>query len=90
MTDDQWGSAMGIELPIAGAKWRFGGQVETDPVNGSDQLSILITTGLGWCLGGMNIQTALVDSHSSPDEYLRATRFLLGFEILAPEPYDNN
>lgn len=90
MTDDQWGTAVGIECPIAGAKWRFGGQVETDPVIGSDQMAILITTGLGWCLGGMNIQTALIDSHSSPDEYLRATRFLLGFEILAPEPYDND
>jgi len=84
MTKDQWGLASGVEFPMAGADWRIGGYLETDPVEGGDQLMINITAGVGWNLRGTNVQAALVDSHASSDESLRATRFQLGFEILTP------
>jgi hypothetical protein len=35
------------------------------------------------------VQTAIVDSHSSSEKSLRATRFLVGFDILGPEPYSD-
>jgi hypothetical protein len=88
MTKGQWGVAAGTEFPWAGANWRFGGQVEADPVEGGNQIWAMITIGAGWSLGGTNVHAAVVDSHASSDETLRATRFLFGFEILTPRDAD--
>ena len=85
MSHDQWGVAAGAEVPYNGALLRFGGQAETDPVDGDKTLNVMITAGLGWSLGGFNINTALVDSHASSEKSLRGTRFLLGFNILPSE-----
>jgi hypothetical protein len=58
-------------------------------VENSDDPMINLTAGMGWNLGGTNVQVALVDSHVSPDESERSTRFLVAFEILTPtEAYD--
>jgi hypothetical protein len=84
MTKNQWGAAGGVEFPWMGADLRVGGSWESDPVEASDDPMITFTTGLGWSLGGTNVQIALVDSHASPDESERSTRFLVAFEILTP------
>jgi hypothetical protein len=82
MSHDQYGVAVGAELPYSGALLRFGGQAETDPVDGNKTLTVMITAGLGWSLGGFNINTAVVDSHASTDRSVRGTRFLLGLNVL--------
>ena len=84
MTKSQWGAACGVEFPWMGADLRVGGSWESDPVETSDDPMITFTAGLGWSLGGTNVQVALVDSHASPDESERSTRFLVAFEILTP------
>ena len=84
MSHDQWGAAAGIEISYAGAKWRLGGQAETDPVYNGEVLAVMISAGSGWSLGGVDVNAALVDSHLSSDSSQRATRFLFGVEILTP------
>jgi hypothetical protein len=90
MSENQYGGAVGVEFDWLGAKVRFGSQVETDPVEGGDDLAIMVTTGVGWSLGGVDVRTSLVDSHSSTDKYLRATRFLVGFDILSNDETDQD